>query len=238
MPSEAKFTKHNKPSFVGTCSRQSQPHSVRLNMRSRHLRVIRQTEFHPLGGSPIYLIRPTEFRSVGLLQPILIEHRLIVPLISEVSHLPDDDANQNYYSTQLIRVLLLCRAHLRVCSVFGVAGREITSVLGRERRVRNAEVEGSNPFCSSLINHLQRESHPPDFPKWPIRGQFFPGENHNSVVLNSQPDLRAHAEVSGSIPICPVCPSHEGRGAVLLDEQRGIGPKIRSATAMPFLLCT
>ena len=38
------LTKHNKPIFSGIVSRQSQLHSVRLDVRSRHLHVIRATE--------------------------------------------------------------------------------------------------------------------------------------------------------------------------------------------------
>ena len=64
------LTKHNKPVFTGMFSRQSQLHSVRLRMESRH--------FH--------VIRPTEFRYVGLRQPILREHRLSVLFIFEVSY--------------------------------------------------------------------------------------------------------------------------------------------------------
>ena len=38
------LTKHNKPVFTGMVSRQSQLHSFRFNVRSRHLHVIRPTE--------------------------------------------------------------------------------------------------------------------------------------------------------------------------------------------------
>src|SRR5207302_7006344 len=43
------LTKHNKPIFSGTVSRQSQLHSGRFKMRSRHFHVIRATESYPLG---------------------------------------------------------------------------------------------------------------------------------------------------------------------------------------------
>ncbi len=48
-PSAPSLTTHDKPIFIGICSRQSQLHSVKFDMRSRHLHVIRLTEFHPLG---------------------------------------------------------------------------------------------------------------------------------------------------------------------------------------------
>jgi hypothetical protein len=43
------LTKHNKPRSSGMVSRQSQLHSGRFEMRSRHLHVILRAESHPLG---------------------------------------------------------------------------------------------------------------------------------------------------------------------------------------------
>jgi hypothetical protein len=56
-PSKPTLTKHDEPIFTGMVSRQSQLHSGRCKMGSRHFHVIWPAEFNPLGRPYLTAVR-------------------------------------------------------------------------------------------------------------------------------------------------------------------------------------